>query len=147
MVNHVEACFPTPSVDYLPSLYVQDQKPYRDWSAPRFRSMVTARPSTAGSLRAGDLSALNRSPVALGRAESIQLDHDSTGRAALEAELANPRRRMVTLVWNSEDVIDVHASLFRDGEPFDPMEMPRNLLGCMHVDEVLDGEAVVGGST
>jgi vanillate/3-O-methylgallate O-demethylase len=27
------------------------------------------------------------------------------------------------------------------------MEMPRNLLGCMHVDEVLDGEAVVGAST
>lgn len=147
MVNHVEACFPTPSVDYLPALYGEDQKPYHDWCARRFRSMVTARPSTAGSLRFDDLAALYRSPVELGWAKSIRLDHDFTGRAAVEAELANPRRRMVTLVWNSEDVIDVHASLFREGEPFDPMEMPRNLLGCMHVDEVLDGEAVVGAST
>ncbi len=147
MVNHVEACFPTPSVDYLPALYGADQRPYHDWCGQRFRSMVTARPATSGSLRFDELSALARSPVELGWGKSIRLDHDFTGRAALEDELANPRRRMVTLVWNDEDVIDVYASLFRGGEPFEPMEMPRGLLGCMHVDEVLDGDAPVGAST
>ncbi|RPH61008.1 MAG: aminomethyl transferase family protein, partial [Burkholderiales bacterium] len=147
MVNHVEACFPTPSVDYLPALYGPDQQPYHDWCGKHFRSMVTARPSTAGSLRFDDLSALTRSPVELGWAKSIRCDHAFTGRAALEAELASPRRKMVTLVWNSEDVIDVYASLFRDGEPYEPMEMPRNLLGCMHVDDVLDGDQSVGAST
>lgn len=147
MVNHVEACFPTPSVDYLPALYGADQRPYHDWCAQHFRSMVTARPVTSGSLRFDDLSALYRSPIELGWGRSIRLDHDFTGRAALEDELANPRRRMVTLVWNDEDVIDVYASLFRDGEPYEPMEMPRRPLGCMHVDEVLDGDATVGAST
>ncbi|MCD6674065.1 MAG: hypothetical protein LT106_14585 [Burkholderiaceae bacterium] len=146
MVNHVEACFPTPSVDYVPALYGEDEKAYFDWCARRFRSM-TAPPRTAGSLRFDDLSALYRSPIELGWAKSIRLDHAFRGRAALEEELANPRRTIVTLRWNAEDVLDVHASLFRPGQPYEPMEMPRSLLGCMHVDEVLADGRPVGAST
>ncbi len=147
MVNHVEACFPTPSVDYVPALYGDDEKDYFDWCGKRFRSMVLARPSTAGSLRFDDLSALYRSPIELGWSKSIRLDHAFRGRAALEAELAEPRRTIVTLEWNAEDVIDVYASLFRGGEAYEPMEMPRNLLGCMYVDDVLVDGRSVGAST
>ena len=146
MVNHVEACFPTPSVDYVPALYGEDEKEYFDWCARRFRSMI-APPRTAGSLRFDDLSALYRSPIELGWAKSIRLDHAFRGRTALEEELANPRRTIVTLRWNAEDVLDVHASLFRAGEPYEPMEMPRNPLGCMHVDDVLADGRSVGAST
>ncbi len=147
MVNHVEACFPTPSVDYIPALYSNDQKAYFDWCGGRFRSMVNTRPSTAGSLVFDDLATLYRSPVELGWEKSIKFDHDFVGRGALEEEVAHPRRKMVTLVWDSEDVIDVFASLFRSGEPFDPMEMPRDLLGCMCVDDVLRDGRSVGAST
>jgi vanillate/3-O-methylgallate O-demethylase len=54
---------------------------------------------------------------------------------------------MVTLVWDSEDVIEVFASLFRSGEPFEPMEMPRDLLGRMCVDDVLRDGVSIGAST
>lgn len=147
MVNHVEACFPTPSVDYIPALYSNDQKAYFDWCGERFRSMVNTRPLTAGSFVFDDLAALYRSPVELGWEKSIKFDHDFVGRGALEEEVAHPRRKMVTLVWDSEDVIDVFASLFRSGEPFDPMEMPRDLLGRMCVDDVHRDGMSIGAST
>lgn len=147
MVNHVEACFPTPSVDYIPALYSDDQKAYFNWCRERFRSMVNARPPTAGSLVFDDVAALYRSPVELGWEKSIKFDHDFLGRSALEEEVAHPRRKMVTLVWDSEDVIEVFASLFRSGEPFEPMEMPRDLLGCMCVDDVLRDGMSIGAST
>lgn len=147
MVNHVEACFPTPSVDYIPALYGEDEKEYFSWCRKHFRSMVLARPRTAGSLRFDDIAALYRSPIELGWSKSIRLDHEFRGRAALEKELADPRRTIVTLKWNAEDVVDVYASLFRGDEPHQPMEMPRDLLGCMVVDEVrIDGRPV-GAST
>jgi hypothetical protein len=37
---------------------------------------------------------------------------------------ANPSRKFVTLEWNSEDVADVFASLFRE-KSYDYMEMPQ----------------------
>jgi vanillate/3-O-methylgallate O-demethylase len=140
MVNHVEACFPTPSVDFIPA-YVGEAADGASSTAPAYR------PVTAGSFEYTDVSALFRSPVELGWAKNIKFDHDFVGREALEAEVANPRRTMVTLVWNSEDVTDVYASLFREGEPFDPMELPRNLLGCMYADAVMKDGQLVGVTT
>ena len=46
------------------------------------------------------------------------------GREALEKEAAAPKRKLVTLVWNSEDMIDVFASLFRPGEEYKTPELP-----------------------
>ncbi len=45
---------------------------------------------------------------------------------------------MVTLVWNKQDVKEIYASFFEEGEPFDVMELPRNYLGSVwgrHGDE------------
>jgi glycine cleavage system aminomethyltransferase T len=144
MVNHVEACFPTPNVDYIPAI----------WSVDGFHSMMQERAPAflrlfkgSGSYEAADISAYYRSPVELGWARNIKFDHDFIGRAALEREVAAPRRTMVTLVWNAEDVSDVHASLLRPGEPYDFMEMPRNLLGAMWVDQILSDGVLVGAST
>ena len=39
-------------------------------------------------------------------------------------EAAHPKRTIVTLKGNTEDVIDIYASQFRDGEPYKYMEMP-----------------------
>jgi vanillate/3-O-methylgallate O-demethylase len=50
---------------------------------------------------------------------------------------------MRTLVWNADDVIDVYASLFRKGDPFHFMEIPRDQRGFMYADKVLlDGKPV-----
>ena len=58
-----------------------------------------------------------------------------------------PKRTMVTLVWNADDVADVYASLFRKDTPYRYMEMPRNMLGCVFADAVTKDGKLVGVST
>lgn len=54
---------------------------------------------------------------------------------------------MRTLVWNAADVVDVFASLFRSGEPYAFMDMPRDQRGFMWADQVTRGDQEVGVST
>jgi vanillate/3-O-methylgallate O-demethylase len=145
MVNHVEACFPTPSVDYVPALFGEEEK---DFTATHFSPNAQAiYRKTDGSFEYSDISALYRTPVELGWGKSVKFDHDFVGRAALEPEVANPKRTMATLVWNSNDVADVYASLFRRDTPYLYMEMPRNILGCVFADTVKKDDQIVGIST
>jgi glycine cleavage system aminomethyltransferase T len=72
MVNHVEACFPTPNVDYIPAI----------WSVPNFLEMMQQRAPAflrlfkgTGSYEYADISELYRSPVELGWARNIKRSH------------------------------------------------------------------------
>jgi vanillate/3-O-methylgallate O-demethylase len=85
--------------------------------------------------------------VELGWKKNIKLDHQFIGREALEEEVSNPKRTMVTLVWNADDDADVYASLFKKSAPFRYMEMPRNSLGCVFADKVMRDGKIVGVST
>ena len=145
-INHLEACFPTIVTDYLPAIFGEDMKDY----LAEFRSAMPAFASTfnvAGSFEGDDISDWYRNPVELGWGKRVVLDHDFIGRDALEAELANPKRTIRTLVWNAEDVADVHASLFREGPTYDFMEMPRDQRGFMYADKVLKDGQLVGVTT
>lgn len=145
-INHLEACFPTIVTDYLPAIFGDDMTEY----LAEFRAGMPAFASTfniAGSFEADHVSAWYRNQVELGWGRSIKFDHDFMGREALEAELANPTRLMRTLVWNAEDVIDVHASLFRPGPAYTFMEMPRDQRGFMWADKITHNGAVVGVAT
>ena len=123
MVNHVEACFPTPSVDYVPALFGEAEK---EFAAAYFSANAQANyRHTDGSYEYADISELYRTPIELGWKKSVKFDHDFIGCAALEPEVASPKRTMVTLVWNADDVADVYASLFRKDTPYQYMEMPR----------------------
>ena len=56
----------------------------------------------------------------------------------------------MTLVWNPEDVVDLYASMFRDGEDYSYIELPtsphgRGNLG--HADFVVRHDKVVGVSS
>ncbi len=146
MLNHVEACFPTLSVDYMPAIFGEDEK---EFSREELKTLLSVSTSfkIAGSFETDDISAWYRSPVELGWAKNIKFDHDYIGRAALEAEVAHPKRTMVTLVWSANDIIDVYASLFRQGKPYHYMEMPRHLPGYMYADKVLKDNKVVGVTT
>jgi glycine cleavage system aminomethyltransferase T len=147
MINHVEACFPTPTVDYAPAF--EGSPEFHAWFSQR-RSVGPVKffQNHQGSVNAADKRALHRSPVELGWARSIKFDHDFIGRTALEAEVAHPRRTMVTLVWNAEDVVDVFASLFRkEAAPHTPMEIPRQLLGTIESDRVMVNGREVGMTT
>jgi glycine cleavage system aminomethyltransferase T len=93
-----------------------------------------------------------RNPVELGWAGMIKFNHDFVGRKALEKAVANPRRKMVTLVWNPEDIIDVYASQFRPGEPYANMDAPNDMdhsttTFYYHADQVKKDGKVVGISS
>lgn len=149
MTNHLEACFPTTGFDYMYAIYGEDGAEYREY----LRTAYSTKPGRglsqriAGSFEAGDINAWYRSPVELGWTRNIKFDHDFIGRKALEAEVAHPKRTMVTLVWNSDDVVDVYASLFRPGEPYHYMEIPTNSYGYMYADKVLKDSKLVGVTT
>lgn len=59
-----------------------------------------------------DPSQLVRSPLEVGWGNMIKFDHDFIGRAALEREVANPVRTMVTLEWNHEDLLGLVQAQF-----------------------------------
>ena len=140
MVNHVEACFPTPSVDFVPAIFGEDEKEFAlAYFSDNAREIYR---TTDGSFEYSDISELYRTPVELGWKKNIKLDHDFIGRKALEPEIANPKRTMVTLVWDADDVADVYVSLFKKGTPYQYMEMPRNILGCVFADAVVKDDNV-----
>lgn len=146
MVNHVEACFPTPLVDFMPA-FLSDQG-FLDYLARAHPEMLQLGSYPAsGSHVVSDPRDLYRNPSELGWGRSIKFDHDFIGRRALEAVAAEPRRTMVTLVWNGEDVQDVYASLFGSEQPYDFMEMPRALFDSFAIDSVLRDGREVGVST
>jgi len=146
-INHLEACFPTIVTDYMPAIFEEDMAAYLE----EFRSAMPGFAATfnvAGSFESENISDWYRSPVELGWAKSIKFDHEFIGRAALEAEVAQPRRTIRTLVWNGEDVTEVYASLFQKGEtPYQFIEMPRDQRGFMYADRVLRDGKDVGVTT
>lgn len=145
MVNHVEACFPTPSVDYVPAIFGEAE---HEFATSYFSANARANyRKTDGSFAYSGIGELYRTPVELGWRKNVKFDHGFIGDSALEAEVANPRRTMVTLVWNGDDCAEVYASLFGKEPPYQYMEMPRNILGCVFADAVMKNGQVAGIST
>lgn len=145
MINHLLMSFSTRGHHYLPAIYGDDLADYRDWL--RADNHAEANFSITGSFEADDISAWYRSPVELGWERNIEFDHDFVGRAALEAEVENPQRTTVTLVWDPDDVVDVYASLFRSGEHHKFMEMPYQKYRAIEADSVRRDGTEVGVST
>ena len=156
MVNHLEAGFPTITHDYLPAITGAAEQDFfdaynveapLDGSPEWFRSFQRCT-KVKGSFDAPDISAWYRSPLELGWSRNVKFDHDFWGREALEAEFADPKRTIVSLVWNPDDVLDIYASLFREGgEPYDFMDLPRHQWFCMFAHQVVQGERPVGVAT
>ena len=98
-----------------------------------------------------DMRARFRNPIELGWMKTIKFDHEFIGRAALEKEAANPRRQMVTLEWNPEDLVDVYASQFQPGEPYlqmGPVHFSQSGgRHAMYADQVLKDGKMVGISS
>lgn len=141
-IGHVEHGFPTFGWDYLDAAQATPGK--------SISTHITVD-LKGGSYEWSDLSELTRSPLGLGWEKEVSLDtHDFLGRDALVAEVkaGGPARRLVGLVWNSEEVIDVYTALFREGPIPTPMEIPRvGYKWGMEPDKVLKDGKVVGCST
>lgn len=146
-MNHTENGFPQSHV-HFPLAWAEDGElmAYLGYAPGASRPGARLR----GSMGA-DLRLRYRNPVELGWAKLIRFDHDFVGRAALEEEVRSPRRRMVTLVWKPEDLVDLYASQFRSGEqylPMDPIHISQQG-GCavLWADQVLKDGSVVGVSS
>jgi vanillate/3-O-methylgallate O-demethylase len=140
IIGHIEAGIPTVARDFYPAAGSTPGK-------SKVHSIVT----TGGSYEWSDISELMHSPFELGWEKEVSLDtHEFLGRDALIAEVKSggPARRLVGLVWNSEDIVDLYAAFFREGPIPTPMEMPRESAKlAMDPDKVLKGGRVVGCST
>lgn len=146
MVKHMEACFPTVVHDYLPALTGDEEQGY--WNTYRERFNDFARFfKVSGSFEGEKVEDWYRNPCELGWSNRINLKHDFYGKEALAEIKAAPRRKLVTLIWNEEDVADIAASLFRDEEPYEYMELPRTQWYSCRADKVMDGEKVIGIAT
>jgi glycine cleavage system aminomethyltransferase T len=104
-------------------------------------------PATYAGSMGPDIDLRYRNPFELGWGRAVKFDHDFTGRATLEKEAEHPRRKMVTLVWNAEDVVDVYASQFEEGTTYawmDPLHLGQHQgRSILYADQVLkDGEMV-----
>lgn len=140
-VNHVEGGFPQAGWTFF-TAGIMD---------PGFREfMGRPVPRLTGSADPADLRARFRSPLEIGWERAVRFDHDFIGREALEREAASPRRKTVTLRWNAEDVLDIHGSFLKAGEPYKMLDMPTTPSWqhgfFAHADDVESDGRIVGVS-
>ena len=133
LIGHTETGIATVIRDFLPAR--MKGKPSRSSpSSGRRRKKWT--PSTA------DLTEHFCSPAELGWAHTINLNnHDFYGRAALlrERDAGGPARKLMGLMWNSDDMAALYAGLFRDGPSSPPPDLPTGQFRMFYL-KVLQGE-------
>lgn len=130
-VNHTFGGYPQMTVSF-------DMALYRD---PEFCKIALVPLECTGSIDPENTEARFRNPVELDWAWMAKgKDAPYMGKEAIEAEMANPKRKIVSLVWNADDVVDIYRSLFEDGEPYKFMELPMAVpfTSGGHADWVLD---------
>lgn len=144
MLNHLQAGYPTLCLDYLPAIFDEDGAEYsKELSV--YEELNQYYWAAAGSFDSDDVSDWFRSPVELGWGNRINFDHTFRGDEALKRELQAPKRKLCTLVWNADDIIDIYASFFRKGgELPDFVEMPQDPRGYLYFDQVIKDGQVVG---
>ncbi len=140
LVNHVEGGFPQITWTFIPSPGLQDEAA---------RAFIGQFYKISGSVDPANLRARYRTPVEVGWHRMCKFDHDFLGRAALESEVSHPKRTVVTLRWNPEDVIDIYASLLRPGQEYKTLDLPYapNVWPQAHADHILKGGRQVGISS
>lgn len=127
----------------VPAIYSGTElKSYREWLSA---DNLEAQLSIGGSYVSEDISDYYMTPMELGRGHLVSFDHEFVGRAALEGMIDEPERKRVTFVWDDDDVVDIYASLFRDGQTAKFIELPdtASRWSKTHYDEVRkEGETV-----
>lgn len=155
-MNHTEGGFPNINIHYPLPWFESEDLGFQGFS--QFMSnypwlaFYNYNRKLIGSL-GDDLETRFVSPVDVGWANLIKFDHEFIGKAALEKEVANPRRTVVTLEWNADDIMEVYGSQFRGTtvEPYDYIEDRPNDVFYFGGEQftyltskVMDGDKMVG---
>lgn len=126
----------------LPAVYTGERmKAYRQWLPA---DSYEAAGSIGGSFASEDIEDYYLSPYELGYGFYVKFDHDFIGRDALEAMDGQPHRHKVTFEWNTDDVVEVMASMFSPpGENHKYIDLPLSNYTSATYDRVeRDGELV-----
>lgn len=125
----------------LPAIYTGEAtRAFREWLPA---NTFEGRAALGGSFPIADLEELYVRPAEIGYGFMTKFDHEFCGRAALEKAAGMPQRQRVRLVWNSDDVLAVHASMYGANERNKYMEMPVANYANFLMDEVArDGRRV-----
>ena len=139
MMNHTESGFPQ-AYYHFPYAWENDEG-YRKYMKEK-NIKQGAKPALLGSM-GPDIKLRYRNPVELGWEKCINFNHEFRGKEALQKIVENPKRKMVTLEWNKEDIFDVYKSQFEPGEPYPNLDEPNHFLyhygnQVMYADQVLD---------
>jgi len=126
----------------LPAVYTgKEMESYRKWLPAQ---SYEATGAIGGSFVSDNIEDYYVNPYEIGYGPFIKFDHDFIGRSALEKIQHDTHRRKVTLAWNSEDVVDAFASMFKKGKNVKYMELPLSNYANSNFDAVMGGDKVVG---
>jgi glycine cleavage system aminomethyltransferase T len=141
MVGHIETGIATVIRDFVPARMEGDTQ------IRRFAKHWMSREELDAISH--DLSEHFCSPAELGWAHTINLkDHDFYGRDALEreADVGGPPRRLMGLMWNSEDMAALYGALFFDAPSAPPPDLPYGQFRLSYLP-VFHGDMRVGWAT
>ena len=128
----------------LPAIFTgEEMRAYREWLPA---NGYEATGSLGGSLYSDDIADYYMTPHDLGYWPFVKFDHDFVGRAALE-QMAEPKRRKVTLAWNGDDVAGAFGSLFQKGAAAKYIDLPLSNYSTWPCDKVIHEGGICGVST
>lgn len=129
----------------LPAIYSGEGMlaEYRAWLGA---DSYEANNTIAGSFVSDDIKDYYTTPWELGYGSFIAYDHDFIGRQALEGMDPAGQRHKVTLAWDDEDMIRIHASMYdKDAVPYKFFDLPNANYGSSSFDAVVDDVGNVVG--
>ena len=129
----------------LPAIYTGEQmKAYREWLPANSYEAIA---SLGGSFYSDNIEDYYLTPYDLGYGYVVKFDHDFIGREALEKMAAKPRRKKVTLVLNSDDVLKGIGTMFGDHPRTKYFDFPSAVYATLPYDKVLKDGKTIGVST
>lgn len=130
--------YPTPAVFTDPGLADYRKKlPADSWEV---------NVNIGGSFYSDNIEDYYVTPWDMGYDKIVNFDHDFIGREALEK--APKKRTCVFLIWNHDDIMKVHRSMYSSELPFKFMNYPVPSYAFQQTDMVLDSKGqMVGIST
>lgn len=112
--NHTENGFPQHSAHFALA-WIEDEgmSSFASQLPPVYNDIFVNATGTYSN----DPHSLFRNPIELGWSNIVKFNHDFLGREALEKIASNPKRKVVTLKWNAEDVVDIFRSYLQEEGP------------------------------